>query len=136
MVLGVLPTVGPTSSSVRLHIYDWNIVNCDVKQPIQLNSITQRSNKKYQIGYFQYKGRKVIDLGVIWKGFISGVCMPNMKCMSLTVQKLWPHGIVNDISFSQPVPIKTVICHDNTQITRHDIEFQKSTATPYFNQDS
>ena len=21
------------------HIYDWNIVNCDVKQPIQLNSI-------------------------------------------------------------------------------------------------
>ena len=20
------------------HIYDWNIVNCDVKQPIQLNS--------------------------------------------------------------------------------------------------
>ena len=33
-------TVGPTSS-VRLHIYvreiyDWNIVDCDVKQPIHL----------------------------------------------------------------------------------------------------
>ena len=33
---------------------------------------------------------KVIDLGVIWKGFISWVCMPNMKSLSLTVQKLWP----------------------------------------------
>ena len=22
------------------HIYDWNIVNCDVKQPIQLNEMT------------------------------------------------------------------------------------------------
>ena len=31
---------------------------------------------------------KVIDLGVIWKGIISGVCMPNMKSLSLTVQKL------------------------------------------------
>ena len=33
---------------------------------------------------FRYK---VIDIGVIWKG-VSGVCMPNMKSPSLTVQKL------------------------------------------------
>ena len=32
----------------------------------------------------------VIDLGVIWKDFISWVCMPNMKSLSLTVQKIWP----------------------------------------------
>ena len=31
---------------------------------------------------------KVTDLGVIWKGIISGVSMPNMKSLSLTVQKL------------------------------------------------
>ena len=41
----VLGAVGPTSSSVRLasmcrRMYDWNIVNCDVKQSIQLNSTT------------------------------------------------------------------------------------------------
>ena len=34
------------------------------------------------------QGHKVIDLDVIWKGVISGVCMPNMKSLSLTVQKL------------------------------------------------
>ena len=34
------------------------------------------------------QGHKVIDLGVIWKGIMSGVCMPNMKSLSLTVQKL------------------------------------------------
>ena len=31
---------------------------------------------------------KVIDLGVIWKGIFSGVFMPNMKSLPLTVQKL------------------------------------------------
>ena len=41
---------------------------------------------------FLYKGQghKVIDLGVTWKGFISWVCMPHMKSLSLTVWKLWP----------------------------------------------
>ena len=34
------------------------------------------------------QGHKVIDLGVIWKDIISGVCMPNMKSLSLMVQKL------------------------------------------------
>ena len=29
------------------------------------------------------RGHKAIDLGVIWKGFISRVCMPNMKCFYL-----------------------------------------------------
>ena len=28
------------------HIYDWNIVNCDVKQPIQLNSTQRKHNLK------------------------------------------------------------------------------------------
>ena len=36
----------------------------------------------------QSEGHKVIDLGVIWKGILSGVCMPNMKSLSLTVRKL------------------------------------------------
>ena len=42
---------------------------------------------------FLYKGHgqghKVVDLGVIWKGFISWVCMQIMKSLSFTVQKLW-----------------------------------------------
>ena len=33
---------------------------------------------------------KVIDLGAIWKGFNSWVCMPNKKSLSLVVQNLWP----------------------------------------------
>ena len=32
---------------------------------------------------------KVSDLGSIFKDFISSVCMPNMKSLSLTFQKLW-----------------------------------------------
>ena len=47
---------------------------------------------KVQKSYFKSKGQsqghKVIDLGVIWKGIISGVCMPNMKFLPLMVQKL------------------------------------------------
>ena len=31
-----------------------------------------------------------IDSGVIWKGFISLVYMPNMNFLSLTFQNLWP----------------------------------------------
>ena len=36
------PAVGPISSactSMCRHIFDWNIVECDVKQPISLNSV-------------------------------------------------------------------------------------------------
>ena len=33
---------------------------------------------------------KIIDIGVIWKSFISLVCMPNIRSLSLTVQKLLP----------------------------------------------
>ena len=36
----------------------------------------------------QSQCHKVIDFGVIWKGVISGICIPNMKCLSLNVQKL------------------------------------------------
>ena len=49
---------------------------------------------KVQNWIYQYKGHdqgnKVINLGVIWKGFISWVCIPNMKSVSLRVQQLWP----------------------------------------------
>ena len=37
---------------------------------------------------YEESGHKVIDLGVIWKGIIRGVCMPNTKSLSLKVQKL------------------------------------------------
>ena len=47
---------------------------------------------KVQKSYFKSKGQsqghKVIDLGVIQKGIISGVCMPNMKSLTLTVKTL------------------------------------------------
>ena len=36
------------------------------------------------------QGHKVIELDVIWKGFISWVYMPNMKSLSFQVQKLRP----------------------------------------------
>ena len=47
---------------------------------------------KVQKSYFQHKsqsqGHKVIDLGFNRKGIISGVRMPNMKYLSVIVQKL------------------------------------------------
>ena len=53
--------------------------------------------RKSKLAIFLYKGHsqghKVIDLGVIWKGIISGLCMPNMKSRYLTAQKLWPRLI-------------------------------------------
>ena len=47
---------------------------------------------KVHIGYFEYtghcQGHKVIDNGVIWKGFISWEFMPNKKFLSLIFQML------------------------------------------------
>ena len=43
---------------------------------------------KFANFFLDWLAYKVIDLGVIWKGVISRVCMPNMKSLSLTVQKL------------------------------------------------
>ena len=48
----------------------------------------QQSPKRYFLIQGQSQGHKVIDLGVNLKGFISGAFMPNMKYLSLTVQKL------------------------------------------------
>ena len=53
------------------------------------------AGNKVQKNYFQCKGQsqghKVINLGVIWKGIINRVCMPNMK--SLTLQfKIYRDG--------------------------------------------
>ena len=48
----------------------------------------QQSRKSYFKLQGETQGHKVIDLGFIWKGIICGVCMPNMKSLSLTVQKL------------------------------------------------
>ena len=44
---------------------------------------------KFKLAIFSKKV-KVIDPIVTWKGFISWVCMQNMKSLSLTVQKSWP----------------------------------------------
>ena len=47
------------------------------------------SGNKVQKAIFSFKVKvKVIDLGVIWKGVISAVFMPNMKFLYLSVQKL------------------------------------------------
>ena len=45
-------------------------------------------SKKLFLASRSKQGHKVIDLGVISKGVISVVCMPNMKSLSLTAQKL------------------------------------------------
>ena len=50
-------------------------------------------SNKVQKAIFSFKVKvkviiKVIDLGVIWKGVFSGVCMPKMKSLSVRVQKL------------------------------------------------
>ena len=49
---------------------------------------TATKAKKLFLRKGQSQGHKVIDLGVIWKGITGGVCMPNMKSLPLTVQKL------------------------------------------------
>ena len=50
------------------------------------------SSDQIRKSYFKHKGHsqghKAIDIGVDWKGIISGVCTPYMKSLSLTVQKL------------------------------------------------
>ena len=38
-----------------------------------------------KLAIFRKKVMEVIDLGVIWKGFIGWVYMPNMKSLSLAV---------------------------------------------------
>ena len=45
-------------------------------------------SKRYFYLQGQSQGHYVIDLGVIWKGIISEERMPNMKALSLVVQKL------------------------------------------------
>ena len=48
----------------------------------------QLSPKSYIKPKCHSQGRNAIELDVIQKGIISGACLPNMKCLSLTVQKL------------------------------------------------
>ena len=50
--------------------------------------LATKSKKSYFSCKGPSQGYKVIDLSVIQKGNISGVCMPNMKFLSLMVQKL------------------------------------------------
>ena len=41
------------------HMYDWNIVNCDVKQPIHLTSPNQTHiHKKHTLGLLKDKFKK------------------------------------------------------------------------------
>ena len=68
-------------------------------------------DKKVQT-LFVYKGHKAIDIGVIEKGFISYVCMPNMK--SLLWLKLWTR--LNLIFF---------LCHKYRQTGKHLISFKE-----------
>ena len=47
-------------------------------------------SNKAQIGYSYYKsqGHKFIDISVIWKGFISWVCMPDLYALSLNLLRI------------------------------------------------
>ena len=58
---------------------------------------------------YKSQGHKVVDLRVISKDFISLVCMPNMKSLSLIVQKLGPRlkFFCNRITDRQSDCIKT-----------------------------
>ena len=92
-----MPPCGtPKCSDQTKHCrHNWQTWFCKViKNKLCLWNTDAPSGNKVQNGYFKNKGHgqghKVIDLGVIWKGFISRVCMQNMKSLSLTVQKLWP----------------------------------------------
>ena len=56
------------------------------------DSKVNKVNFLFKIAIFRTQchgqGHRVIDLGVTGKGFISRVCIPNMKYLSLLVQKL------------------------------------------------
>ena len=58
------------------------------------DSKVNKVNFLFKIAIFRTQdhgqGHMVIDLDVTGKGFISRVCIPNMKYLSLLVQKLWP----------------------------------------------
>ena len=51
-----------------------------------------------------------IDLGVIGKGFVGWMCMPDMKFLSLMVQKLWPRitSETNRAIFRIKVTVKVI----------------------------
>ena len=51
-------------------------------------SVTSKSKTHIFWNKGQSQNQKVIDFGVIWKGIISWICMPNMKSPFLTIQKL------------------------------------------------
>ena len=72
-------SMNDTFEDKKIKVCLWNTTVC----PRQ-----QQSQKSYSYLQGQSQGHKVIDLGVIWKRVISEVCMPNMKSLSLTVQKL------------------------------------------------
>ena len=57
MALGARPLVlllQYACTSMCCHIYDWNIVNCDVKQPIQLNNSTQSESRFIVLRYTEW----------------------------------------------------------------------------------
>ena len=72
----------------------------DLTYMYNINVIKQNIFEKYQApggnkiwkSYFylegQSQGPKTIELGVIWKGVIRGVCMPNIKSLSFMTQNL------------------------------------------------
>ena len=58
------------------------------------SKVMNKVNFLFKIAIFRThghgQGHRVIDLGVIGKGFIRRVCIPSKKYLSLLVQKLWP----------------------------------------------
>ena len=68
---------------------EWRRAYKKIKGVIVKHYSMPPGGNKVEKAIFSFKVKvKVIDLGVIWKGIISGVCMPNMKSLSLTVQML------------------------------------------------
>ena len=65
-------------------------IKYEEKGPITRNMHVKYEKIKFLEIYIKIQGDKVNDVGVIWKGFIWWVCMPNMKSLSLIDQKLWP----------------------------------------------
>ena len=71
---------GFQGSSIYMWSMVWKIKNQGVFVKHYIVCPRRQQNRK---SYFSFKVKvKVTDLGIIWKGIISEVCMPNMKPLS------------------------------------------------------
>ena len=74
MLISIRP---PPPVSHRLRVQNV-VTSCETRMPATVTMMNQV--------------HKVIDPGVIWKGFMSWVSIPHMKFLYLTVQNLYGHG--------------------------------------------